>query len=125
MNISIVINVTSASEAVAALEELKAAGILASVQNPVQPILAQALPVAMSRVDTLKREYVELHPEGRGFRLTKALKPLVESGQVTYEQVLEQAIAALKAGVVSSVNGSNAASLQEYVPEDDGEDTFA
>lgn len=131
--ISIVINVTSAQEAILALDELKAHGYLDIVSSPVLAAPgAQGTPslssvksaFAPSRLDILKQEYASKHPQGKGFRLPKALKPLIESGEITYEQVLMEAIAALDAGV-PIVNGSTSESIIEYVPEDDGEDTFA
>jgi hypothetical protein len=72
--ISIVLTVSSASEAIEAYKAIVAACGPTSVTLPLPSVQSSgcaSVPARVSEVQTLRDEYKSKHPTGKGFRLTK------------------------------------------------------
>ena len=120
--ISIQINVTSASEAIAALEELKIAGYGAMITS--SPAIAKANVPAVQR-DEYKQVCEEIRKKhGRRFHPTQAdyIRIANSNGQVTKITIAREALAQ---PVSLAGSDDSAEPLSEFVPDDDGEDTFS
>lgn len=124
--ISIVLTVSSASEAIEAYKAITAACVPVSVSvSPVAPVQSSgcSASVRVSEEQELRDEYKSKHPLGRGFRLLREQAVLHKSNPLVYPRIkfLREAVEQLRAGtfVVTQEDnepqvGENHADTGEY-----------